>query len=211
MRARAAFGRVFATLALVAAFAAEAPAQHAACIQDGEIVTFDGVATSGARIPNASRSAWVLNLRRPICVLRNIPFSPGPIQEAISAIRIIGTPPPLGVPLQLTGKLLLGRSAPDATLFVALEVIHGRKNPCGGCRASVAFCSAACGRFPGSIRYRAALGSHPLATARDTLRRAALWRDANRLSGVRPAFRAHRQAGENPRRNLQCKVWKFAA
>src|ERR1700731_1840549 len=112
---------------LFVALATQAPAQSYGCIQDGQVVTFDGIASGGSRVPDASTSAWVLNLPRPICVLRRVPFAPGTIREEISAIRIIGTPPPLGVPLALTGKLLLGRAAPDATMFVALEVIRGHK------------------------------------------------------------------------------------
>jgi hypothetical protein len=112
---------------VVTGFAAQAPAGSSGCIQNGEIVTFDGVASARARVPDASQFAWALNLAQPICMLRSVPFAPGVIREEISALRIIGTPPPLGVPIALTGKLLLERGASDPTLFVALEVIHGRK------------------------------------------------------------------------------------
>ena len=45
----------------------------------------------------------------------------------LSTIRIIGTPPPLGVPLELTGKILLGPGRNDTRMFAALSVIRGRK------------------------------------------------------------------------------------
>ncbi|HEY6579120.1 MAG TPA: hypothetical protein VIY09_07335 [Rhizomicrobium sp.] len=115
-------GPAFAVGAAICAVAlgiqARAPAEPLRCFGNGDVVTFGGIASPGAR-----GFAWVLNLSRPICVMRDL--SSGGTD--ISAIRIIGTPPPLGVPLELTGKLLLGRSVAESRLFVALVVTSGRK------------------------------------------------------------------------------------
>ena len=97
---------------LVVAFTAQAPAQSFHCFGDGDLVTFEGTASPGER-----GSTWRLNLARPACIDR----------REISSLRIIGTPPPFGIPLELTGKLLLGRAARDMSMFVALSVIRGRK------------------------------------------------------------------------------------
>jgi hypothetical protein len=108
---------VFAAGLLLAALTAPAPSQASRCFANGDLVTFEGVA-AGAE---SQRGGWVLHLTRPICVVRN------QSGRETSAIRIIGTPPPLGIPLQLTGKLLLGRNDQDTTLFAALSVIRGHK------------------------------------------------------------------------------------
>lgn len=112
--------RAVAAGAVIGVFAAANPvsAQTSRCFENGDIVTFDGVASAGA-----TRSQWLLNLSRPICVARG-KASRG---ADISTIRIIGTPPPLGIPLELMGKLMLGRSAVDSAMYVALVVIRGRK------------------------------------------------------------------------------------
>lgn len=99
-----------------------ASAQPSRCVANGDIVTFEGVASPN--MDAAHRSGWVLHLSRPICVTRRSPHAPA---EKIFAIRIIGTPPPLNIPLQLTGKLLLGGTLPGPTMFAALAVISGRK------------------------------------------------------------------------------------
>lgn len=117
----------FGAALLVAALAGEAPARSSGCFETGEIVTFDGVASSATQAAGARQSGWMLNLTTPICVMRISPFAPTANFYRISAIRIVGTPPPPGVPLSLTGKLLLGRRASDSAMFVALEVIRGRK------------------------------------------------------------------------------------
>jgi hypothetical protein len=97
-------------------------AQPAPCYQTGDIVTFDGVAARAGSRYGGERPAWVLNLSQPICVVG------ADLRRAgTSAIRIIGTPPPLGVSLALTGKLLLGPPAAGPVVFAALEVIRGRK------------------------------------------------------------------------------------
>ena len=110
--ARRAIAGALGASALVFAFTAHVPAQPARCFGDGDIVAFEGTAS-----PGEHRSGWMLNLSRPVCVG----------SREISLIRIIGTPPPLGIPLELTGKLLLGRTARDTSMFVALSVIRGRK------------------------------------------------------------------------------------
>lgn len=111
----------------MAALAGGTDAQAAGCFENGAIVTFDGVASPGSPAAVAHRSGWTLNLAKPICVVQRTSFAPIARTRRISAIPIIGTPPPLGVPLALTGKLLLGRTTPNSTIFVALEVIRGRK------------------------------------------------------------------------------------
>jgi hypothetical protein len=114
-----AFAIAFAIL-LTAVGAARA--QPARCYEAGDIVTFDGVAAREGSRYGGGWPAWVLNLSQPICVVN------ADLHHAeTSAIRIIGTPPPLGVPLALTGKLLLGPSASGPVVFAALEVIRGRK------------------------------------------------------------------------------------
>lgn len=107
-----------------AAFLAATPAfaQPPRCLANGNIVTLEGVAS--AVTSGEARPAWVLHLNRPACVVRRSGHAP---VEQIFAIRIIGTPPPLHIPLQLTGKLLLGGTSPGATMFAALAVISGRK------------------------------------------------------------------------------------
>lgn len=100
-----------------------APARASGCLENGAIVSFDGIASHGAA--GGLKRGWVLNLTRPICVARRSPFAPTANSTPVSAIRIIGTPPPAGVPLALTGKLLLGPS--DSAMFVALVVMRGRK------------------------------------------------------------------------------------
>jgi len=107
-RAVMAFGAGLFALAL----SAPATAQPGRCFESGDVVVFDGIAT-----PAENRSQWVLRLAHPICAGK----------KKISAIRIIGTPPPLGIPLELTGKLMLGRGASESAMFVALVVSRGRK------------------------------------------------------------------------------------
>lgn len=123
MRFRIAVREGFRAVLACAALAGGAPAsaQPSGCIANGAIVTFEGVASgeNGA----ANHRAWVLHLPQPICVM---PSRHSPA-ERVFAIRIIGTPPPLGVPLQLTGKLLLGGSSSGPTMFAALAVISGRR------------------------------------------------------------------------------------
>jgi hypothetical protein len=113
-RALVALGMVL----LACVLAPEAPAQSSRCFENGDVVAFDGMASHGAR-----PGEWALNLPRPICVARDVSAS----GTNITRIRIIGTPPPLGVPLELTGKLVLGHSAAESTMIVALVVSSGRK------------------------------------------------------------------------------------
>lgn len=89
-----------------------ASGQQPGCFRNGDIVGVEGSASPG---PVASQ--WVLNLPRPVCIAGRV----------VSDIRIIGVPPPLGVPLELTGKLLIGRDIRDARIFAALAVIRGRR------------------------------------------------------------------------------------
>jgi hypothetical protein len=120
-----ALGASLGAVLLWAALGASMPAwaQTPRCVANGDIVTFEGVASTDAQA-RALPPGWVLHLSRPICVLRRSRRAP---VEKIFAIRIIGTPPPLGVPLQLTGKLLVGGTSPGPTMFAALAVISGRK------------------------------------------------------------------------------------
>lgn len=104
---------------VVTALAEPIKARSDQCFANGDVVSFEGIAS-----PGTNRSLWMLNLSRPICVTRAHPLSAG---AHISGIRIIGTPPPLGIPLELTGKLMLGRSPSASTMFVALVVTSGRK------------------------------------------------------------------------------------
>ncbi|HEX3431193.1 MAG TPA: hypothetical protein VHT03_09920 [Rhizomicrobium sp.] len=97
---------------LVTALASTAPARAERCFANGDVVGFDGIATPG---PIARE--WVLHLSQPACVE----------SREVSAIRIIGIPPPLGIPLELTGKLMLGRGKSQSAMFVALVVSHGRR------------------------------------------------------------------------------------
>lgn len=103
---------LLAVLYLANGLARPAAAQPQRCFANGDVVSFDGVAS-----PGRSPSQWVLNLARAVCIG----------DHDVSAVRIIGTPPPLGIPLELTGRLTLGRSAAQSTLFVALVVRSGRK------------------------------------------------------------------------------------
>lgn len=109
----------FSATVLAAGLATSTIAHPSRCLENGTVVTFDGVA---ARTPEGEPSQWLLSLSQPICVAQ----APAG-QREISTIRIIGTPPPLGIPLELTGKLLLGRSASESRMFVALVVKSGRK------------------------------------------------------------------------------------
>ncbi|HEX4159523.1 MAG TPA: hypothetical protein VHY79_13700 [Rhizomicrobium sp.] len=101
-----------------------ARSEPARCYENGDIITFDGVASRDNSDRGGARAAWVLNLSRPICVANR---GSDLDRSETSAVGIIGTPPPMGVPLALTGKLLLGPSASDTRIFAALEVIRGRK------------------------------------------------------------------------------------
>lgn len=91
-------------------------------------MTLAGVASTD-NPDGAPPPVWILHLKRPICVVRRARHAP---VERIFAIRIIGTPPPLDIPLQLTGKLLLGGTSPGPTMFAALAVISGRKERTAG-------------------------------------------------------------------------------
>lgn len=123
MRVRSAIAGAIGAGFLLIALCKEAPARP--CFENGAIVSFDGIASRGAAAGGARDPGWVLNLTRPICVLRNSRSASTAGSNPISAIRIVGTPPPPGVPLALTGKLLIGPS--DSAMFVALVVTRGRK------------------------------------------------------------------------------------
>jgi len=104
------------------AFAGAPPAtaQSPRCLANGDIATLDGIASLAARDTRVQE--WDLHLDHPVCIAR---LSNQARDEELRIIRIIGMPPPLGIPLQLTGKVLLAKTAPS--MFAALVVISGRR------------------------------------------------------------------------------------
>jgi hypothetical protein len=123
--------RVRAELVMAVACAILAPAvpafaEQPRCYRNGDIVAIEGVASSATPRAAGSRE-WVLNLPNSICVFAKTAPPRSGFRGDTSRVRIIGVPPPLGVRLALTGKLLLGRSASASAIIVAIEVISGRK------------------------------------------------------------------------------------
>lgn len=115
-------------LMLMAGSAAAAP-----CYNDGDVVMLEGTAARQAAHEGeaSAKSAWVLSLSSPICVLSAGSGQGGRQQSNVSAVQIIDATPPENARIQLTGKLVTGNvsgyyAVPTAIWVLKQRVLSGQ-------------------------------------------------------------------------------------
>ncbi|WP_321801249.1 hypothetical protein [Caballeronia sp. J97] len=115
-------------LVLMAGSAAAAP-----CYNDGDVVTLEGTATRQAAHEGdaSAKSAWVLSLASPVCVLSAGTGQGGRQQSNVSAVQIIDATPTENARIQLTGKLVTGNvsgyyAVPTAIWVLKQRVLSGQ-------------------------------------------------------------------------------------
>ncbi|SAL30785.1 hypothetical protein AWB73_02624 [Caballeronia turbans] len=123
-------------LVLMAGSAAAAP-----CYNDGDVVTLEGTATRQAAHEGdaSAKSAWVLSLPGPICVLSantgqgagQGAGQGGRQQSNVSAVQIIDATPTENARIQVTGKLVTGNvsgyyAVPTAIWVLKQRVLSGQ-------------------------------------------------------------------------------------
>lgn len=106
------------------AIAHKRPQPAQTCYKHGDTVTVRGSA-SKATMDRAGtgKDVWILTTASPLCTYQAGDAAP---QEMISQLQIVGTPPPAGVPLELTGELVT-REDERFALNHRIRVKHGRK------------------------------------------------------------------------------------
>ena len=115
-------------LVLIAGSAAAAP-----CYNDGDVVTLEGTATRQASHEGdaTAKTAWVLSLSSPICVLAASTGQGSRQQSNVSAVQIIDATPAENARIQLTGKLVTGNvsgyyAVPTAIWVLKQRVLSGQ-------------------------------------------------------------------------------------
>jgi hypothetical protein len=120
--------RSLAALLLAAASIAASSASASACHADGEEITVRGTAfPQPLQMADGSfQKVWVLELTAPFCVIGS-DENGLPVEEHVSRMQVVGTPPPNAVLIELKGKL----SSDNVTQYyaepTAIVVKSGRK------------------------------------------------------------------------------------
>lgn len=104
-------------------------AAHAECFRDDSVVTLQGTASAQTlTLANGSaKTVSVLDLATPICAIENVDPTHLNQNTQISRIQVIGVPPPLGVPIELTGRLSTGNFTQYDAVPTAITVAKGRR------------------------------------------------------------------------------------
>ena len=105
-----------------------APAASGGCYNHGDVITVQGVATAQPlKLANGQvTQGWVLVTDRPICLMKSSEGNNASHEIGVSRLQIVGQPPPVGVLIELTGRLSAGNISRDADL-TALVVISGHR------------------------------------------------------------------------------------
>ncbi|SAK64408.1 hypothetical protein AWB79_03113 [Caballeronia hypogeia] len=108
---------------LVAGAATAAP-----CYNDGDVVTLEGTAARQAPHEGdvSAKTAWVLTLSSPVCVLSASAGQSGRQQSNVSAVQIIDATPTENARIQLTGKLVTGNVSGYYAVPTAIWVLKER-------------------------------------------------------------------------------------
>ena len=105
--------------------------ENSKCLSDGQTVTLRGVAsaTKSETADEFQGEYFVLTVDAPQCMTINEIGSDGPREVRLSTFKVIGDPPPLGVPLELTGSLRLLDSVHFPSGEAEIRVVSGRRIP----------------------------------------------------------------------------------
>jgi hypothetical protein len=103
-------------------------ASAATCYNDGDVVTLEGTATRQASHEGdaSARTAWVLSLTSPLCVLSASAGTTARQQSNVSAVQIIDATPTENARIQLTGKLVTGNVSGYYAVPTAIWVLKER-------------------------------------------------------------------------------------
>jgi hypothetical protein len=122
MIAKACAGALFLWVAMSDA------ATAAPCYNDGDVVTLEGKATRQPThdTDSPTKTAWVLALSSPVCVVSAGAGQSARQQSTVSAVQIIDAVPTENARIQLTGKLVTGNVSTYYAVPTAIWVLKER-------------------------------------------------------------------------------------
>jgi uncharacterized protein YecT (DUF1311 family) len=98
------------------------------CYNDGDVITVQGAAAAQPlKLANGQvTQGWFLITDRPICLIKFTGGNNASHEISLSRLQIVGQPPPVGVSIELTGRISAGNISRD-TDSTALVVIRGHR------------------------------------------------------------------------------------